>query len=213
MGLKSFLASQAYKPSGWFGKKVTSRLLNKANNDIETFGLELMALQPDTAILEIGFGNGRLIENMGKVIDHGRIAGIEISPEMIALAQQRNATLLAEGKLSLHEASVAQIPFDDNSFDKVFTANTIYFWPDTKENIKEVLRVLKPGGTFYCAIRAEEEMIKVGFVKHNRQIFKNLYSQDSIKTFMVNSGFCEVDARLKVSKPYNCLIAMGSKSV
>ena len=86
MGVKSFIAKQLSNPSGWFGKNITAVILNKGNGTLEDMGLRLMDIQPDDSILEIGFGNGRLISFMGNKIVAGKITGIEISKDMIALS-------------------------------------------------------------------------------------------------------------------------------
>lgn len=127
MGLKSFLAKQAQKPSGWIGRIFVGNLLNKANASLEDMGLKLMEIKPDSTILEIGFGNGRLISKMGELLDSGKITGIEISKEMIAQAKKRNQHLLSSGKLNLIESSVEIIPAENESFDKIFTLTPYIF--------------------------------------------------------------------------------------
>ncbi|NND07050.1 MAG: class I SAM-dependent methyltransferase [Saprospiraceae bacterium] len=139
-------------------------------------GLELMNIQPDAIILEIGFGNGRLISALAKKLDTGRIIGIDISQEMILEAEKKNAAFIPTGKVELHHSSVEKISMEDDYFDKIVTANTIYFWPDLSNNINEIYRTLKSGGQFYCALRPEEEMKDNGIVKTNRSIFKHLFS-------------------------------------
>ena len=57
-------------------------------------------------------------------------------------------SLVKEGKLTVLEASVENLPFKDDSFDKIITVESFYFWPDPQANLKEVHRVLKKGGTF-----------------------------------------------------------------
>jgi ubiquinone/menaquinone biosynthesis C-methylase UbiE len=148
MGLTSFLAKQARKPSGWFGRVVVSWILNKANASLEDMSLELMDIKEEDEILKIGFGNGRMISNMAAKISFGKVIGIEISEDMIKVARKKNMPYIEEGKVKILKASVEEIPFDNESFDKVFTANTIYFWPDAQVDILEVKSVLKKGGTF-----------------------------------------------------------------
>lgn len=46
------------------------------------------------------------------------------------------------------EGSVESLSFADDTFDKITTVESFYFWPAPQENLKEVRRVLKPGGTF-----------------------------------------------------------------
>lgn len=211
MGIKSFFAKQARKPSGLFGRIFTGILLNKANASLEDMGLKLMNPEPDSTILEIGFGNGRLISRMGEVITNGKITGIDISKEMITQAKKKNIQLINSGKLELIEASVEDIPAGDENFDKIFTANTIYFWPNPDENIKEITRTLKPGGKFYCALRLKDEMKNNKMIGSNLRIFKNLFSKNDIKTFLERSEFKDVTVYTEEDK-YTNVIAVGSKA-
>lgn len=211
MGLKSFLAKQARKPSGLFGRIFAGKLLNKANASLEDMGLKLMDAEPDSAILEIGFGNGRLISKMGEILTDGKITGIDISKVMVNQAERKNIQLVNSGKLELIEASVEEIPAGNENFDKIFTANTIYFWPNPEENIKEVKRTLKPGGKFYCALRLKDEMMNNKMIGSNRGIFKNLFSKNDIKTFLKRSGFKDVTVHTGEDKQTN-VIAVGTKA-
>ena len=211
MGLKSFLARQASHPSGWFGRVITSWILNKANASLEDMGLELMDIQENEYILEIGFGNGRMISNIASKLTDGKVYGIEISEDMIRVDERKNRHLIQEGKVHIQNASVEDIPFGDDSFDNVFTANTIYFWPHAEKDIQEVRRVLKEGGTFYCAMRPKEEMIKRNLIRENLDTFQNLYSVDEMKEFLSKSGFKNVKSHLREGKAFPNLIVEGTK--
>lgn len=211
MAIRSFLANQLRKPSGWFGRKITGIILNKANSGLENMGLKIMDIQPSSSILEIGFGNGRLISLMGKKLDKGTIVGIEISKEMIAAAKKKNQQLITSGKLNLIEASLEKIPARDESFDKVFTANTIYFWPNLAANIQEVKRTLKPGGIFYCAIRAKSEMLQQPVIRNNQDTFNNLFEKEELKIFLEKSEFNNVKVHEEKGKSFTNIIVEGTK--
>lgn len=211
MGLTSFLVKQARKPSGWFGRVFAGKILNKANASLEDMGLKLMDVKPDSSILEIGFGNGRLISKMGIILKTGKITGIDISKEMIDQSGKTNKRLIRSGHLELIEASVANIPVADQSFDKVFTANTIYFWPNPDENIKEVLRTLSPGGIFYCALRTKDEMLDNKHISAHLNIFKHTFSEEEITAFLEKSGFKDVSIHAEEGKYFTDVIAVGTK--
>lgn len=53
--------------------------------------------------------------------------------------------------------NVAALPYDDESFDKVIAVETLYFWPDPVANLKEVHRILKPGGLVALAMEGSTE--------------------------------------------------------
>jgi ubiquinone/menaquinone biosynthesis C-methylase UbiE len=198
--IKSYLANQARKPSGWFGRIVAPRVFNRENSDMEDFGLELMDPDVDDHILEIGFGNGRLISEIIPKLTGGKVCGIDISDEMVELAYEKNAKWAKNGVLEIRKASIADIPYPDDYFDKLFTCNTIYFWPNPKVNIKEVQRVLKPKGQFLCAFRDKPLMkSKSSAVTDNRDVFQNLYHPGEVKQLLRNAGFQQVELRTESS--------------
>lgn len=210
--IKTYLANQARKPSGWFGRIVAPRVFNKSNGEMEDFGLELMDPQKDEHILEIGFGNGRLISEIIPKLENGKVCGIDISDEMVELASERNSNWINNGKLDLHEASVADIPYPDNYFDKIFTCNTIYFWPHPKENIREIKRVLKPEGQFLCAFRDKSLMkSKSSAVTENRDIFQNLYEPGGVKQLFNDAGFQQVELKTGSNGKEDFYVAIGRK--
>lgn len=194
--IKSYLANQARKPSGWFGRIVAPRVFNRENSDMEDFGLELMDPDADDRILEIGFGNGRLISEVIPKLTSGKVCGIDISDEMVELAYKKNAKWTKNGVLEIRKASIADIPYPDNYFDKVFTCNTIYFWPNPEVDIQEVKRVLTPQGQFLCAFRDKSLMeSKSSAVTDNRDIFQNLYNSKEVKQLFRDAGFQQVDLK------------------
>lgn len=191
--VKTYLANQARKPSGWFGRIVAPRVFDKTNGPMEQFGLKMMNPNPNDRILEIGFGQGRLISAMASRIDSGKIYGIDISDEMVKVAGKRNMKWIKNDKVEIRKASIEEIPYPDNYFDNVFTCNTIYFWPEPTENISQVRRVLKPNGEFHCVFRDKALMeSKSSAVTENRDIFQNLYRPQEVKKLYQQAGFREV---------------------
>ena len=59
-----------------------------------------------------------------------------------------NAKEIETGQVQIAQGSVAALPFPDRTFDIVTAVETHYYWPDLPANVREILRVLKPGGSF-----------------------------------------------------------------
>ncbi len=76
----------------------------------------------------------------------GPFDGVDYSDVSVALSRQTNAADVASGKLEVLEASVEALPFGADTFHKIVTVESFYFWPNPLENLKEVRRVLRPGG-------------------------------------------------------------------
>lgn len=67
----------------------------------------------------------------------------------------RNRDAIAEGRCSVYEGSAELLPFGANHFDVITAFETIYFWPNLPNTLKEIKRVLKPGGTFLIVNEAD----------------------------------------------------------
>ena len=90
MRLSKIFSEQSRKPSGFFGRWAMSVVFDKGNALLNGFVEELMSVQANDHVLEIGFGTGKLIHNLAKVINKGYIEGIEFSSSMISIAKRRN---------------------------------------------------------------------------------------------------------------------------
>jgi ubiquinone/menaquinone biosynthesis C-methylase UbiE len=182
---KKFLAAQLRQPSGWFGKIVMGDLLNKGNDKINHLAVELLDIQPTDRVLDIGFGGGITIEDMVKLINTGKIYGVDFSQVMVAQAKRKFKDSIESGKVSIEFADVRQLPFDDNTFDKICTVNTIYFWEDPLASLREIKRVVKSSGRLVIGIRSADKMKDLPFTKHNFR----LYAPEAVKDLLVGSGF------------------------
>jgi len=100
-------------------------------------------------VLELGCGTGFFLLNLklAGVVEHGHVT--DLSPGMVEVAQ-RNASRLGfevEGRV----ADAERIPYDDGTFDLVVGHAVLHHIPDVEQSLREVLRVLKPGGRFVFA--------------------------------------------------------------
>jgi SAM-dependent methyltransferase len=65
----------------------------------------------------------------------------------VAVSRATNAGPIQAGRVLIQQASVSHLPFRDDEFDVVTAVETHYYWPDLAHDTREVLRVVKPGGT------------------------------------------------------------------
>ena len=76
----------------------------------------------------------------------GKVYGVDFSGESVAFASRINKQWIDTGRVEIREASVSHLPFSENVFDLVTAVETHFWWPDLPSDMREVLRVLKPGG-------------------------------------------------------------------
>ena len=207
MNFKTFFSEQARKPSGPFGRWVMSRIFDYGNVAINDFMKELLSLNENDHVLEIGFGTGKLIFEMANRMDKGLIEGIDLSDTMAAIAEKKNKKYIAEGKVIIRQGDFEETTYNDNNFDKICSANTVYFWPHPDNCIKNILRILKPGGKLILAFEDIEQL-------ESRPLSTNVfrfYQPDEIITLLSRNGFSgsiDMISREIKSQRYHCAVAV-----
>jgi ubiquinone/menaquinone biosynthesis C-methylase UbiE len=143
---------QFSRPTGWRGRLV-GHLMAAKNAGISRLAVELLDVQPDDRLLEIGFGPGKGIHEAARHVSRGFIAGVDRSEVMLRQAERRNRWFIAEGRVELHRGSVGELPFEDGSFDRVFEVNSFHHWPSPAAGLAEIRRVLRDGGALQLCLR------------------------------------------------------------
>ena len=150
------LARQLSHPTGRTGRTVV-RVLNRLNRAENAAAVAALEVRPGDRALDLGFGGGvGLTELLGTRA--ASVCGVELSQDAIACARRRFAAELGSGRLRLARGCAGALPFPAASFDRVVTVNTLYFWSDPAAGVREIARVLAPGGRLVVGIRPSEEM-------------------------------------------------------
>src|SRR5205085_4374236 len=121
-------------------------IMARTNEDCGVWVAGLLEIGPGDSVLEVGFGPGVVIQHLSKLASAGHVAGIDPSREMVEQARARNKAAIETGRVDLRRGSVESLPFDDNAFDKALAVNSMQVWPDSTAGLREMRRVMKPGG-------------------------------------------------------------------
>ncbi len=97
--------------------------------------------------LEVGCGRGVGVEIILDLFGAGSVDAFDLDPDMVARAQARHAAKGSRVRLWVGDAE--QIQADDATYDAVFDFAIIHHVPVWRNALREVARVLKPGGRFY----------------------------------------------------------------
>ena len=161
------------RPEGIFGR-LGGRIMARSNRDCAAWVVGQLGIRERDNVLEIGFGPGVAIALLAET-PAGHIAGVDQSVEMVEQATARNAETIAHGRVSLQRGSVERLRFADGTFDRALAINSMQTWPDAIGGLREVHRVLKPGGA-----------LALGFTRHSGQ------SKDRLAETLLSAGFMAV---------------------
>ncbi|MGC2637508.1 MAG: class I SAM-dependent methyltransferase [Acidobacteriaceae bacterium] len=134
------------KPSGFLGR-LSLRNMNRRHSPLTDWGLSHITIAPEWTILDIGCGGGRTLQKLAAATK-GEVCGVDHSPDSVAASIKLNARAVADEHVRVVQGSVSELPFPDNAFDLVTAVETHFFWPNLPGDVREALRVLRPGGTF-----------------------------------------------------------------
>ena len=98
--------------------------------------------------MEIGPGPGYLGLEWLKKTDKTNLKGVEISSEMIKIADRNAKEYGFEHRIEYVQSDAQHIPFEDNHFDGVFTSGSLHEWAQPISIFNEIFRVLKSRGRY-----------------------------------------------------------------
>ncbi len=150
-----FVARQLSRPTGFLGR-LMGRLMNRMNARMNAFAVRQLDLTSSDRVLEIGFGGGVTLPSLL----HGAafVAGVDRSRDVVKHAQSDYSEAVNAGRADFRVGSVEALPFESDSFGKVCTVNTVYFWSSLEAGFSEIHRVLSPGGRLVVGFLPKERM-------------------------------------------------------
>ena len=180
--------SQFAKPTGFFGK-ILAKGMARGHKEFYKNALKAINPKKDDKYLEIGFGSGIFIK---KYMSHvSKIAGIDHSEDMVKLASDINRKLVESGKAEFRQGYASSLPWADNEFTVVAAIEVFFFLNETEKTLKEIFRVLKPGGRLIIEMAYNKD----DGVDHKRHIKKmnlKLYSGEEMKKLLKKAGFNDI---------------------
>jgi SAM-dependent methyltransferase len=111
--------------------------------------IEKMHLSPSDNVLDVGCGSGWLTRLLAADVPEGRVVGMDVSDEMVRLARRNSPD--HENVLFI-TGEAAEIPWETNFFSHAISVESAYYWPEPSAGVKEMFRVLRPGGRAWILI-------------------------------------------------------------
>jgi ubiquinone/menaquinone biosynthesis C-methylase UbiE len=144
------------KPTGWFGQ-VLGHVMAVQHKSLTMWAIDLMSVRPTDRVLDVGCGGGMAVKLLSDRAADGFVAGVDYSNGMVRQARNRNHDRVQQGRVAIELGDAMALPFGNASFDKVCAIETFYFWPDALRGLREIRRVLKPGGHIAIAVEMSKE--------------------------------------------------------
>jgi len=208
--LDRLIGQQIRKPSGFLGS-LLGHIMAADHKELTDWTFDQLQIKNNDFVLDIGCGSGLAIEKLNIIVTHGYIVGIDYSPTMLRQAAKRNRLVISKGKTMLCYGNVSTLPFTDASFDKVCAIETFYFWPNPSENLQEVKRILKPGGSVAISMEISKEGTNRASNEDNAQrLGIPIYSGQEMKALLSAAGFIHVSYKAIPEREKGWLCAVGS---
>ena len=202
------LVENAEKPDGFWGKLMI-RSMNKGHSELTDWALCRVNIKSGDYVLDVGCGGGKTVGKLCDMVGNGKVYGIDYSDLCIKKAEKLNHKNVLCGKVKLQKATVSALPFDSEKFDLVTAVETYYFWPDKLNDLREIWRVLKPGGKIMLVF----EMLKdkndpEKWSKVEERLNIEAVSREDIDAMLERAGFLSIRTYVKSGTTWLCAVAV-----
>ncbi len=203
------MVKQCRKPTGGFGRLI-ARSMNYGHSKVTRWGLSQVSINEEDMILDIGCGGGKTVNTLAKTATEGKTYGIDYSEISVAVASKTNKRFLDAGRVEILLGSVESLPFSDGFFDLVTAVEAYYFFPDLINNLKEIRRVLKSGGTIALINEAyRHDKFEKRNAKWARMGEFDYHSPEEFRKVLKDAGFSSI--KIHTLEDKNWITAIGRK--
>ena len=201
---------QVRMPTGPLGRRAL-QAMNRTHATLTDWGLQYPHVTKNATILDIGCGGGRTVQRLASLAPEGTVHGIDYSAASVAASRETNAPEIETRRVQIHLGSVTALPFPDRTFDVATAVETHYYWPDLPANLREVLRVLKPGGTFALIAETYRGGRLNALYSVAMRLLRAAYLSDAEhRDLLTQAGFTDVSTMHAPGRSWIC--AMGRRA-
>ena len=179
MNLARRFAQQLARPTGVAGRLIGSAM-DVANRRPTRLALDLLAARPGERVLDAGCGTGAALAALLAQTDV-TASGVDPSRTMLATARRRLGP-----DVDLTAVAIEALPHADGAFDAVLALNVLYFASHDGAMIRQLHRVLRPGGRLVAYVTHRDSMVQWPFA---RQGVHRLYDGAELASALAEGGF------------------------
>jgi SAM-dependent methyltransferase len=188
-----YLIRQCRKPHSWVGRFFLWEMSTR-HKDLADWGLSHVVIKSDFQILDVGCGAGKTVANLAEMAANGSVSGLDYSRASVGASLRTNRDAVARGHIAIYHGSVSNLPFQDRHFDVVTAVETHYYWPNLITDLREIRRVLKPGGKVLIIAEA---------FKRSR------WDPTHLVMKLVSAGYDDIEILTDRSKGWLCAIGVN----
>ena len=168
--------------------------MEKGHRPVGEQAIARMQISPDARGLDVGCGSGWATRMLAEYAFNGRVTGIDISDEMVRVA---SAASQSQPNVDFEIASAEQLPFTDHEFTHAFSMESLYYYRNIPKALKEIHRVLKPGGLFVAVVDLYWENEATHQWIDTLNVPVELLSVEDYHSLFIDAGFVNIrDQRL-----------------
>ena len=129
-----------------------------------------------------------MLGRMLTIVTDGCLVGVDVSSAMVSFCGTRLQSFVGDGRLELQCAAAEILPYPADKFTKVCSVNSIFYWKDASQAIRECRRVLCDAGRLVLCFTSKDSLAGRGFTRHGL----TLYECKDVVQMMKKSGFREI---------------------
>lgn len=204
---ENLLARQFRRPSGLLGL-YAANFMKRNNLDYISHVCDLLHLQDNDTILEIGCGAGYAIRLIAEKNSLCTIDAIDFSPMMLKKAKKISRKYIDNNRIRLFKGDFGEYNFPGSTYSKIFALNVVYFWNDLFSKFSKIYNLLKPNGRLILFMSSPERLREILFAVDS--VF-NKYTISQVETDLLQAGFSNVTYEKVLKKGFDTYYIFAEK--
>ena len=179
---------QALLPRGLAGR-ITVIFMNIGHKSIYKNVAKVLQLQQDDDLLEVACGNGYFLKKYASHVHS--VAGLDLSELVVKMAKKKHRDRIKAGTAEFVHGDASQLPWEDSRFSVATTMGSFTSFPKPLESLKEIYRVLRPGGRVIVSLEWNAED-GLDHTKEVEDYGMRMWTEDDIRATLKEAGFSEI---------------------